>query len=159
MAYSKNDVAGFGKLIKSIVGNADRFLHVGTPDMELIRSVMYSIPEAEIHVSNFSGELPEGITNVGDMSDLYDSVEYDVVSIPIASDFFSTAIYYSVESILREGGIVAIYGDSSHMPSRNSLIVAMIREGTISPFSFSSFSSSRGLMIFVLSNNVLVRNL
>jgi hypothetical protein len=159
MGYQKDSSISFGRLIASIMVDPERILHVGDPDMDMLRSVMYSMSEAEVHVANVSGNIPDGTTDIGNLIDMDESDKYDVVIIPIASSCFSTAIYLSTESILREGGIVVIHGDFTQMPSRRNLIIEMIREGTMSSFSFSSFSESRGLMVFVLSNNVLARSL
>ena len=90
---------------------------------------------------------------IGDLIHADISRVYDLVAVSAESPMFSTALYVAIESALVGGGILAIYGDPRSISSRRGLLVNMIREGDIAPF---SMGSERDIILFRL-DDILVK--
>ncbi len=145
----------YGKLIHSVV-DADTILHIGDPNVEFIRSVMYSMDHAKIFCAESDFDMGGEIIPIGSIDDIDPEKKFDIISFPANSNHFATAIYIAQEYALREGGIVVVYGEG--IEARRSLLISMIKEGTLASFSWSSFVR-RDIMIFLLDSETLIRSM
>jgi hypothetical protein len=154
---SKKVTDGRGLFIKSVVnGDAETLLHVGEASNSFMQSLMETMPETDIWVAESEDNLDGTVELVGSIAEDNDYI-YDIVAINASVEAFSTAMYVALESSLDEGGLMIVYGDKDEMLARQGLFIEMIREGVMT--SFSNASIDRNMMIFVLSDGILVRSM
>lgn len=148
----------YGVLIKSIMGGVgEKCLHVGMGDHALIASLHAEMRDMKICLTDTGdAEMFPWADLVGPLTGDIGS-GYDLFIIPASEPSFSTSIYIAVEGALKNGGVLAIYGEKQFLRSRANLLVAMMKEGTISPFSVSGFDKE--IITFILQDGILVREM
>lgn len=148
-----------GCIINSLFGSPKslKCVHFGDADMDFASSVILKIPDCQYVVcteSNLIPPEPNVKLMAGNPLSLDGLDKFDLVVIPGGYSQFATAVYMSIEAILKEGGVVAV----TEPKKRLELMKAMTKEGAIAPYHRALYDDNE-FWLFRLENDRLNREL